>query len=672
MDINNYLAAIEQERQNSMTSYQPQPSPPPFWPQVSPRYSGHAQASGLGNYIEGGENAMLNFMHNISSEKELYKRSMMYRSIKDALTAPGKAYRGEIDPWSYQGVQQANNLAGMMALSEFGAPVTRGTVLGSGAMRNEIPTAGGFDKELQDMTVQKFGLTKDPREAGYILPDGSMLDFSMGYTGTRMRLHGDLGEDLIKKVLPGIAPDSFNAQTEAMYAFQKKTGALRQTGTYLTGNFMPTQAQIAQAVKNHNLLHPDYPMTIEVSDPISGEAVSFKSISSPTPAKVMGVFRNAEDKQGNLLFGSGHAPGKQGGFIGVKDTKEHFGLEPALPDTEEFRKAVANTPGARITEDGLLLKLQRHQKPGMELELSVRGGVMYLPEGASQAKFYRSLRPLYGGPDKLTGETLVQRPLFVKGATGGTAPETAYNQIMNNPEAYQLMRIDALRTLPSNPLHRAPFSVEDFLKKHAPEMQGQGDYILHHSKQGNQLPYALQEAAVASAARKAGYDSVVGVSRGKISEVFDVREQGYPGMQGENSLFNKEVFPKNALAFKKQAGGATQASSPKNAMLEIPATQLEKQLSKKYPLFDIDIGIKGKTLNLKSIAFDQADRSHGYGTQVLNDLKEYARKNGLEEITLMSAPKARHFYEKNGFVKAEGPDQYQYVFKMKDYKGEQK
>ncbi len=48
-----------------------------------------------------------------SWDQTLYEKSDIYRSIKDAYTAPMRAWKGEIDPYSDQGVMEALNLAGV-------------------------------------------------------------------------------------------------------------------------------------------------------------------------------------------------------------------------------------------------------------------------------------------------------------------------------------------------------------------------------------------------------------------------------------------------------------------------------------------------------------------------------------------------------------------------------
>jgi hypothetical protein len=237
----------------------------------------------------------------------------------------------------------------------------------------------------------------------------------------------------------------------------------------------------------------------------------------------------------------------------------------------------------------------------------------------------------YGGTEKISGETLYKNPLFVKGATGGKAPEAAYEQIMGkdalktmqadvnsiissygsgnvkiivdgvatdspvasrilrmggNPETfiesmqtklnaqkqalekaskeevlpgvseYDMAKMDLDSTLSiideaksyvgkriSN-RQSTVVDVENFLEKYAPDLSGYADYIIGNSKQGNQLKYALQEAAVAQKVRDSGYDAVLGYSKKRtgdpvLSEVFDVREAIYPSTSGDYRLMDK-------------------------------------------------------------------------------------------------------------------------------------
>lgn len=271
-----------------------------------------------------------------------------------------------------------------------------------------------------------------------------------------------------------------------------------------------------------------------------------------------------------------------GGLLGVikPSVARALNTVPQLPSNPVFREAVTNTPGAQMAEDGLLMRVARSQDPAQGQTPSVRGGVFYLPEGAAQMKHYSTGKNGYGGTEKVSGETLLQAPLFAKGGTGGKAPESAYDQLLGKG-SYQGMRTDALNTTrygkrsygaPSNVDESATaMEVEKFLQKYAPELVDNADHIVQNSKKGNQLAYALQEAAVGSAVRKAGYDSVLGYSKGKagnfLSELFDVRESHYPDKFGFSKVHDS--FKPAATARELTPFERAHAEAQRNAALPV-------------------------------------------------------------------------------------------------------
>lgn len=226
-------------------------------------------------------------------------------------------------------------------------------------------------------------------------------------------------------------------------------------------------------------------------------------------------------------------------LMGIVSPKvvNQMGMATTLPTDDIFKQAVANTPTARMTDEGLYINVMRKQKPEQAMTESVRSGVFYLPEGSTNIKHYGGSTS-YGGTDKITGETLYKNPLFVKGATGGKAPETAYTQLTDKDQL-KLMQADLMKAI-SGPQDIKYDLVEQFLNKHAPDLSDYASYIYDNSRKGNQLRYALQEAAVAQKVRDAGYDAVIGHSKGKkgpfISEVFDIRESHYPNQYGDFQL----------------------------------------------------------------------------------------------------------------------------------------
>lgn len=216
-------------------------------------------------------------------------------------------------------------------------------------------------------------------------------------------------------------------------------------------------------------------------------------------------------------------------IVGIAQARS-IDMSVELPADPVFADAVANTHSAEITGDGLVIDLVRFQKPEQEGATSVRTGVFYLPAGSASAKFYKGGTNAYGGKAAVRGKTLIKRPIFVKGATGGKAPELAYDAIKGKG-AYEKMRNDVLAAI------RDKRMIDERGYNLLEEYGADGNMIweiVPNSTQGNTLAYALQENIVAHAVREAGYDAVLGYSVGRgdkgafLSEVFDVREVDYP------------------------------------------------------------------------------------------------------------------------------------------------
>jgi len=225
------------------------------------------------------------------------------------------------------------------------------------------------------------------------------------------------------------------------------------------------------------------------------------------------------------------------------DTARALNTGVEMPSDPRFLDAVQNTDGARITEDGLEIELTRNQHPAQGDTQSLRSGVFYQPTGSKSKGKYKSKdgkEVWYGGSEEITGTTLLRRPIFVKGATGGLAPQMAYD-FMKGKGSYEAMRKDVARVVmafesyrrtPPNDTYQM---VWDLLHKYGGDVDLAGE--LFHFNQiavGNNMAYAIQENIVACTVRQAGYDSVIGYSIQRkngipfISEVFDIRETTYP------------------------------------------------------------------------------------------------------------------------------------------------
>jgi len=247
------------------------------------------------------------------------------------------------------------------------------------------------------------------------------------------------------------------------------------------------------------------------------------------------------------------------GTIPIADARM-FGIKPSVQFGGLIEQAVKNTPGSAIDDGMLRMRVVRGQRPEQEMMDSVRGGVFYLPETDAARRYLNVYKKggtgpglHYGGPQIISGETAFANPLLAKGATGGKVPEAAYAQIMNDKKAMKGLDEATREAMNYAWMNQGVGGikqidmVERFLSKHAPELADNAADILRNSTKGNTLRYALQEAAIGAAARKAGHDAIVGYTASrtrppKFSEVFDVRERSYPSPSGDFDVWPREMF----------------------------------------------------------------------------------------------------------------------------------
>lgn len=166
------------------------------------------------------------------------------------------------------------------------------------------PQVPAFNSEVQTAAVNTFGKTVSIKEAGYILPDGSMLDLSgRHYSEDHPSLknqryvdHRELGDkvlELIKK--PG--------GTEGMLEFQKQAGALRvMPGTGISANFLPSKKQIETLVRSWNKAYRGEGITVDVDNPATGETISSVFIEKPSVVSIQKVFSDVLKDQGKPDF----------------------------------------------------------------------------------------------------------------------------------------------------------------------------------------------------------------------------------------------------------------------------------------------------------------------------------------------------------------------------------
>jgi len=105
----------------------------------------------------------------------------------------------------------------------------------------QISDLGDSPSELIEKALVHFGETENPKQAGYILPDGTMLNF--GSDGVRHEDHRSIGVAYKEHPHPG---DKGNDPTAYMSHFMDQTGAIRwmPSAPGLSLHSAPTKAQM--------------------------------------------------------------------------------------------------------------------------------------------------------------------------------------------------------------------------------------------------------------------------------------------------------------------------------------------------------------------------------------------------------------------------------------------
>src|SRR5690606_14600427 len=145
--------------------------------------------------------------------------------------------------------------------------------------------------------------TQDPREAGYILPDGAMLDFTGRHysddhpslRGRRNVDHRELtGENMRGESLDGLFRLREGSGSDYMMEFMGRTGAMRVDFKAGVASVMgqPTTEQVQALARG---LRGDY-AALSVVDPDSGRIIDETEIDNPTPMKVRRFFDQARGK----------------------------------------------------------------------------------------------------------------------------------------------------------------------------------------------------------------------------------------------------------------------------------------------------------------------------------------------------------------------------------------
>jgi hypothetical protein len=218
-----------------------------------------------------------------------------------------------------------------------------------------------------------------------------------------------------------------------------------------------------------------------------------------------------------------------------------------LPIDDVYKQAIANTPGANLSENGLELPVIRYQKTTQANKPTTRGGVFY-GVGNSAELFSGVENTMPGGSQKITGQTKLQNPFFAVGTDLAGASVDAFKKL--NPEKYKEVDDESVKIFFRTSKNNWEESIKNFFEKYAPDQKPNINKIINAHPYQKQL--TLIESALAQELQNKGYDSMVGVYgagtktfEGKtplpeqnptIFEIFDVREATYPRKSGATTI----------------------------------------------------------------------------------------------------------------------------------------
>lgn len=187
------------------------------------------------------------------------------------------------------------------------------------------------EEPLIRAAVKEFGITSNPMAAGYVLPDGRMLDFSEeGGGGGRTEDHRAVER------LDGIN----GSRADAMVDFMNRTGAIRvdfSSGMFETQR-PPTDKQIRTAVRAAR--EADRPLMLEASRPDGSPRASFE-LERPTAEAVKRFFDENR---------AGEAPSFQRApfYSALERHVGNLSLKSATPD--QWKATIDNATGVKKEE----------------------------------------------------------------------------------------------------------------------------------------------------------------------------------------------------------------------------------------------------------------------------------------------------------------------------------
>ncbi len=178
------------------------------------------------------------------------------------------------------------------------------------------------DQELIDKAKEHFGVTTNPEEAFYVLPDGTMLDGSGRHWGLSERDvngrqvdHGDIAEIM----------DSDGA--EAMYEFMGRTGAMRFDRIVGIASVArkPTAQQLAILGRSSKGGY----LALSLNTP-EGRIVDDTEFDSASPRLIEDFFAQAQEKADRGVAGAWASRGKANAGSRTSEVTEMLSTDPQI------------------------------------------------------------------------------------------------------------------------------------------------------------------------------------------------------------------------------------------------------------------------------------------------------------------------------------------------------
>jgi hypothetical protein len=220
------------------------------------------------------------------------------------------------------------------------------------------------DSQIMERAAAKYGVTRDPNEAGYILPDGRMLDFSgrseissggatsrgepfseENVAGKRWLDHRDLdGVMDLTAFDPERMPlldREMAEQTARMYDFMAQSGAVRYRQDFgFEVTAMPSPMQLRTILRHHQKEYSEAPLRVDVTDPSTGNIIASKAFPRPMLDAVSAFLR--EHYPPNTMFSL------RGFYSPAIRAAESISMKKGTG--EQFLKQITKVPGVRKDE----------------------------------------------------------------------------------------------------------------------------------------------------------------------------------------------------------------------------------------------------------------------------------------------------------------------------------